>query len=153
MSNVKWTLYGHPRNRTLKTIVCYAAISSRASTVLAVIPLYDLRDTDYDGKVGWGETAWPWVPFVGGAVTVMQEVELMMAIAMELKDGDLYLTAQRRALDTAFKTADKAFRKNSLATLVTMPVARALELFPLDTISSYIVNKAWEHAVEKLLGV
>lgn len=151
--SIQWMLYGHPKNANLQVIVGYAKLSSRASTVMTIIPLYDLRDTDYDGEVGWGEALLPWVPYVGGAVSLMQEAELMMAIGVDCHDADLVRLGQMKALATAFATADKAFRKASLMPLLSMPVSRALSVFPLDTITSYVIKKASKSAIESLLGL
>jgi hypothetical protein len=153
MSNVLWTLYSHPENGDLKVIVGYHSLGGRNNSVVAIIPLYDLRDTDHSGSVSWGETLLPWVPFVGGAVTPMQEAELMIRIGMDLKDADLVRQAQLKALGTAFKTADKAFRKQTLAGLVKLPLKQALAAFPLDTIANYVVKKASSEIVNRLLGI
>ena len=153
MANVLWTLYGHPENRDLQVIVGYFSLGGRNSDVVAIIPLYDLRDTNHDGAVGWGETLLPWVPFVGGAITPMQEAELMIRIGMDLHDPGLVQKAQLKALSTAFKTADKAFRKNTLAALVKLPLKEALAACPLDTIASYLVKKASADVVNRLLGI
>lgn len=153
MSNLGWTLYAHPRNGDLKVIVGYAALNARAKTILTMIPLYDLRDSNYDGKVGFGETIWPYVPLVGEALAPMAEAELMITVGMDLKDGDFVQKARMRALGTAFKTADKAFRKNTLLPLLTGPAEQALRAFKLDSIAEYIINKAYEAVVEKALGI
>ena len=153
MSNVHWTLYAHPKNGALKVVVGYAALNSRANDVLVIIPLYDLRDTNHDGSVSVGETLLPWVPFVGGAVTPMQEAELMMQIGVDLHDPGLVQKARMRALGTAFEAADKAFRKHTLAGMVNLPIKQALAAFPLDKISSYVIKKGSSALVKKLLGV
>lgn len=153
MPNVQWTLYAHPENRDLKVVVGYFSLGGRNNEVVAIIPLYDLRDTDHSGSVSWGETILPWVPFVGGAVGPMQEAELMIRIGFDLHDPGLVQKAQLKALGTAFQTADKAFRKSTLKSMVSLPIQQALAAFPLDAISSYVLKKASAQIVQRLLGV
>ena len=153
MSNVKWTVYSHPKNADLKVIVGYAALSSRASSIMTMIPLYDLRDSDYDGSVGFAETIWPFIPLIGGALEPMAEAELMITIGMDMHDPEFVQAARMKALGTAFATADKAFRKNTLLPLLTGPAEAALGAFKLATIANYILKKGFETVVERLLGV
>lgn len=159
-SNIKWDTWPHPKNGNLKALVCFAWLSGNpkqrwpaASKILCVIPLYDLRDLNYDGTYSWGEAALVNAPIVGGAFTPMGEAELMCLMGVTLKDGDFYQAGQMKALATAFKTADQAFRKNSLLPLLTGPAEAALAAYKVSTISAYIINKAWESTMEKLLGI
>ena len=103
--------------------------------------------------MGWGETIWPYVPLVGEALAPMAEAELMITIGMDLHDYDFVQAARMKALGTAFKTADKAFRKNTLLPLLTGPAEAALSAFKLAKVADYILKKGFEHVVEKILGV
>jgi hypothetical protein len=151
MSRLQWAVFGHPRNRALKTIIGYVPFG-RLNDVWAIIPLYDMRDADYDGKVGWGEALFPWVPFIGSTISPIQETQLMAHVAADLNDPGLYQLVQMRALHTGFELADKGFRKFTLGRLVGASIKPALEAFELSEIATYLLKKAYKKTVMNLLG-
>ncbi len=155
-SNIKWDVWPHPKNGDLKVLVAFAWLSGNprqrrpaASTILCMIPLYDLRDLNYDGKYSWAESLNPF----GGALAPMNEAELMIHIGMDLKDGDFVQLGRMKALNTAFRLADQAFRKTYLLPRLTGPAETALKAFKLDVVTDYIIKQTIEKAVEKLLGI
>lgn len=153
MSNFKWDLYGHPKNRNLKTVVGYAALNSRASTVHIVVPLYDIRDDDKDGKYGWGEWAWRWVPGVGSMLDPLAEVELLEHIAMDFNDGGLLQKARQKMIAEAFKAATAALASSVLGNAVDPAIAIVVKRAGLTLFQHYLIKQGSDQLLEKVLGV
>ena len=111
-NEIKWTAREHSRSKQKGTgkHVVLAAYKPQGSTnkVLALFPLYDLRDYDLNGSVSPNEWlfggGWMWDPFyLLGLMNSAATTEMVMDIARQLDDLQLGEAAKQQMLKQAHK--------------------------------------------------
>ena len=118
-------------------------------SVVVVIPLHDLRDVNFDGKVSFAErvTSLMWSGFGLKA----HEAGMLMSIAIEMADPDLKQIADKKLLQAGFTVGMQQFNKMYLKSFVNQSIGLIIDSTSLNTISKYFVKKGFENVFNSLI--
>lgn len=116
-NNIKWKVIEHSQSNKKNAHVILVAYQKNGSTmnkVVGIVPLFDLRDTDFDGSVSMLEAGWAgftnWVDpyYVFALMKAAGEKSPIIDAARQLRDYELMNKATGEFMRTAFKVCTKA---------------------------------------------
>ena len=116
-NNIRWKAIEHTQSNKKGAHVILVAYQPNGKTfnkVLGIVPLFDLRDTNFDGSVSTLEAGWAgftnWVDpyYVFALMKSAGDSSPIMDSARQLRDYELMGQANSEFLRTAFKVCTKA---------------------------------------------
>lgn len=116
-NNIRWKAIEHSQSNKKGAhviLVAYKPNGCSFNKVLGIVPLFDLRDTDFDGSVSYTESGWAsftnWVDpyYVFALMKSAGESSPIIDAARQMRDYELMNQATGEFLRTAFKVCTKA---------------------------------------------
>lgn len=160
-TNFKWTAIAHSQSPEHIILVAYRSIGSGLNDVVAVSPLYDLRDMNLSGSVSLTEAGWTAATrlvdplYIFRIINSLGNASCVADAARQLRDYKLYNEALAGVLETTFKLRHEILTAVMLKSFLSTPIQLNLantglaKLNKIGGVATFIVKTALEAAIMK----